>query len=322
MAFRLPKENKIGGKFFVIGLEGSGKSFFGLTFPKSACIDSECGLSFYEGKEIQIAGKKYNNMVLVDTTASLDDLELALDDIIEGDIKGIETLVIDSETKFYISMDIGASEVEERKAKISGKEVDTRGKWGRVKTISAKLQQAKISASAKGINIVSVAQAKAIVEADKKTKVEKIIGYAPDTHKSLPFDYDVVLRFYTEKAEDGGYRYFAEVLKDRTEITKKGQIIENCTYDIWKVCLESRTGDDLKNTNYSKDIKDSVKSIMEEADVQEELAKSIIEKIKKDNKVNTPIIMEKIKELGLDLKTLSNQEVKPLKALDEFLNTL
>lgn len=323
--FRKPKLNKIGGKFFVMGLEGTGKSFFGLTFPNSACIDSECGLSFYEGKEIQIAGKKYNNMRLVDTTASLDDLEEALDSIIEGELEGIDTLVIDSETKFYVSMDIGASEVEERKAKNKGTEVDTRAKWGRVKNISTKLQQAKISASAKGVNIVSVAQAKAIVEQDKKTKVEKIIGYAPDTHKALPFDYDVILRFYTEKQENGDFKYFAEVLKDRTEVTKKGQIIEDCTYDIWKDCLENRTGEDLKSTNYSKDMKESVKSIMDEAELQEELAKNAIEKIKKlssDNAENSSKIREKIKELKLDLKELQNQDVKSLKDLDNFLNTL
>jgi hypothetical protein len=317
MAFRKPKKNKIGGKFLVMGFEGSGKSYFGLTFPNSACVDSECGLAFYEDEDVVIGGKSYNNMKEINTTANLDELEESLDSIIEGDMEGIDTLVIDSETKFYISMDIASSEVEEKKAKQKGKEVDTRAKWGRVKQISAKLQQAKISASAKGVNVVSVAQAKEI----KEEKTDKVIGYKPDCHASLPFDYDVILRFYKTE-ENGVVRFFAEVRKDRTNTTKIGQIIENATYDIWKDKLEGRKGTELESTNYSADIKKSVNSVMAEAELQEELAKTIIDKMKKAGKENSPAIMEKIKELGLDIKTLSNQEVQPLKALDEFLNTL
>lgn len=317
MAFRKPKKNKIGGKFLVMGFEGSGKSYFGLTFPNSACVDSECGLAFYEDEDVVIGGKSYNNMKEINTTANLDELEEALDSIIEGDMEGIDTLVIDSETKFYISMDIASTEVEEKKAKQKGKEVDTRAKWGRVKQISTKLQQAKISASAKGINVVSVAQAKEI----KEEKTDKVIGYKPDCHSSLPFDYDVILRFFKTE-ENGVVRFFAEVRKDRTNTTKVGQIIENATYDIWKDKLEGRKGTELESTNYSADIKKSVNSVMAEAELQEELAKTIIEKMKKAGKENSPVILEKIKELGLDIKTLSNQEVQPLKALDEFLNTL
>ena len=319
MAWRKPKENKIGGKFFAIGLPASGKSYFGLTFPNSACVDSECGLAFYEGKDIEIAGKKYNNVKLIDTTASLDDLEEALDSIIEGDLDGIDTLVIDSETKFYVAMDIGATEVEEKRAKVKSKEVDTRAKWGRVKQISTKLQQAKISASAKGVNIVSVAQAKEV----KDDKTDKVIGYAPETHKSLPFDYDVVLRFFTEKdSKTGEFRYYAEVEKDRTGVTKKGQIIENCTYDLWKEALEGRTGDDFKTTNYSKDLKDSVNSTMAEAELQDELSKTLMDKIKKAGSENSEAIRNKIKELNINIKDLANQPVEDLKTLDRFLDTL
>lgn len=317
MAFRKPQENKIGGKFFVIGLPASGKSLFALTFPNSACIDSECGLAFYEGKDIEIGGKTYNNVKLIDTTSDLEDLEEALDSIIEGELDGIDTLVIDSETKFYISMDIGATEVEEKRAKVKSKEVDTRAKWGRVKAESTKLQQAKISASAKGIHIVSVAQAKEV-----KDEKDKLIGYAPETHKALPYDYDVVLRFYSEKDAKGEFRYFAEVEKDRTGVTKKGQIIENCTYDIWKDTLEGRTGNGLKDTNYSADIKSSTNSMMAEAELQEQLSKEIIEKIKSAGKENSAKIREKINALGLDIKDLSNQSVEDLKTLDKFLNTL
>ena len=58
--FRKAREAKIGGKFLAYGYEGSGKSWFALTFPKVACIDSETGIAHYEGKDITLAnGKTY-----------------------------------------------------------------------------------------------------------------------------------------------------------------------------------------------------------------------------------------------------------------------
>ena len=55
-------------------------------------------------------------------------------------------------------MDIGCTEAVEKKAKLEGKNPDTRAKWGKIKNINMKFQQAKISASAKGIHVVSTAQ--------------------------------------------------------------------------------------------------------------------------------------------------------------------
>ena len=52
--FREAKAAKIGGKFLVYGMEGSGKSMFQLTFPNIACIDSEVGVAHYEDREINL----------------------------------------------------------------------------------------------------------------------------------------------------------------------------------------------------------------------------------------------------------------------------
>lgn len=318
MAFRKPATKKIGGKFFVIGLPASGKSYFGLTFPNSGAIDSETGLAFYEGVDIEINDKKYNNLKLVDTTANLDDLEQNLDSIISGEID-IETLIIDSETKFYNTMDIACGEVEDKKAKQKGREVDTRAKWGRVKQINVKLQQAKISASSKGIHIVSVAQAKEVLE----EKTNRLLGYAPETHKSLPFDYDVCLRFFTKKdLKTGNIIHCAEVTKDRTNVTKIGQIIENCTFDVWKDYFDKRNGLELSGSDFSKDLKKSINSTLSEAELQEELAKEILEKIKSAGKTNSAKVLDKVKELELDMKALDSNPVESLKAMREYLLTL
>lgn len=316
MAFRKPSVNKIGGKFLVYGMEHEGKSWFGLTFPEIAAIDSEVGLSFEEGRDIEINNKTYNNLVLVDTTADLDELEENLEAIIDGEVD-CKTLLIDSETKFYNSMDIGATEFEEKKAKQNGKNADVRAKWGRIKQLNMKLQQAKLTLSSKGIHIVSTAQATEVK--DKEGKV--VLGYKPDVHKSLAFDYDVILRFYTvldKKTKER--KFYCEVEKDRTHITTKGDVIENATYDIWREHFEGRGGKPI-NANFSNDLKKSISSVMNGAEKSTELAIEIKELIK-NSKEHITEIKGKLDELSIDIKTLDLTEVDKLMEIKKFIKSL
>lgn len=319
MAFRKPREAKVGGKFLAYGMSNEGKSYFGLTFPKIGAIDSETGLAFYENKDITIGDKSYNNLEFIDTTADLDELEEDLDSIIEGETE-IDTLLIDSETKFYNTMDIGATEAEEKKAKLAGKSVDTRAKWGRVKNINTKFQQAKISASAKGINVVSTAQAKEI-----KDKDNEVIGYTYDAHKSLKFDYDVVLFFYTEvDKKTKEIKYFARVEKDRTEVTKRGDVIENCTYDIWSSYFESRNGLKTSGANFTKDLKNSTQSVLNDSELADKLAKDI-KRIISSHKTDTNIVkqIKKISDdLEIDIKSLDLEEPKKLQEMINEINKI
>lgn len=274
MSFRKARATKIGGKFLSYGESGSGKSTFQLTFPKVACIDSETGIAHYEGKDIELNnGKTYNNLVMVDNTSDLDELESDLDDFINGEYDGqIETLSIDSETKFYNTMQIGATEVEERRARKKGGDVDDAGisvkQWGRIKIINMKLQQAKIDLSSKGTHVVSVAQEIELKDDDGK----KVIGYKPDMHKSVKFDYDTILRHYTKKEKDGSVSFWAEVIKDRTNVTKVGQQIENPCFDIWKDYYDSMNGLETNTTSYKNDLKTSTESMIDQADKSEALA--------------------------------------------------
>jgi hypothetical protein len=319
MAFRKPKATKIGGKFLVYGFTGEGKSYFGLTFPKVGAIDSETGLAFYEDTNIEINDKTYNNLVFVDTTSDLDELEEDLDSVIEGEVD-IETLLIDSETKFYNTMDIGATEAEERKARQSGKNADARAKWGRIKNINMKLQQAKISASAKGVHVVSTAQGLEVTDDDNK-----VIGYKPDAHKSLKFDYDIILRFYVEIDKKTKERkYFAEVMKDRTNVTKVGDIIENCTYDVWKLYFDKRNGLETSGANFTKDLKKSTQSVLNDAEKSEALAKEVKEKIKShsSSEDNKNKIKDKIVELQVDIKNIDLSTPETLKTLITFIDSL
>lgn len=321
MAFRKKGAKKIGGKFLCYGYTGSGKSQFGLTFPKIGAIDSETGLGFYEDRTIVIGGKSYNGLEFVDTTSDLDELEEDLDGIIDGDTE-ISTLLVDSETKFYNTMDIACTEVVEKKAKLSGKNVDTRAKWGMVKAINMKLQQAKITASAKGIHVVSTAQGVDVVDPDDNSK---IIGHKPDAHKSLKFDYDVVLWFYKEQdKKTKEYHYYAVVEKDRTNVTKVGQVIENCTYDVWADYFEGRTSLKTSGANFSKNLKDSTQAVISNVEKAEELSKEIKEliKTKSEDDNNKSKIKEIIKSTTLNIKDLDNEDLNKLKTVSEKLKEL
>lgn len=322
--FRKAKSAKIGGKFLSYGESGSGKSTFQLTFPKVACIDSETGVAHYEGREIELNnGNKYNNLLMVDNTSDLDELEEDLDTFLDGEYDGqIETLSIDSESKFYATLQVGAQEVEERRARKKGGDVDDAGisvkQWGRIKIINMKLQQAKIDLSSKGIHVVSVAQEVEIKDDDGK----RVIGYKPDMHKSVKFDYDTILRHYTKKDKDGNVTFWAEVIKDRTGVTKVGQQIENPCFDIWAEYYAKMNGLETNKTSYKKDIATSTESMVDEADKAEVLAgewRELMKQLKEEknmdaiSKVNTLI-----KDKKIDVKKIDMQPVSVLTELVDF----
>lgn len=326
MAFRKAQAARIGGKFLSFGETSSGKSTFQLTFPKVACIDSETGIAHYEGKPITLNnGNTYNNLIMVDNTADLDVLEEDLDAFLNGEYDGqVETLSIDSETKFYNTFQIGAMEVEERRARRKGGDADDAGisvkQWGRIKIINMKFQQAKIDLSSKGVHIVSVAQGVEIKNDDGK-----VIGYKPDMHKSVAFDYDTILRHFTKKDREGNVTFWAEVIKDRTGVTKIGQIIENPTFDIWKDYFDERNGLEVNETSYRKDMKTSTESMVDDADKAEQLASTFKDTLKvlKDNGNMDAIskINAVLKDKKIDVKKLEMYEVKDLTELVDLAKT-
>lgn len=322
MAFKKVKEVKTGGKFLAYGTTASGKTFFGLTFPRIAVNDSESGTTFYVKNGVEINGKVYKNIIFADSTSSLDDLEENLDSAIDGEFDGeIDTFIVDSETKFYNTMQIGALEVEEKRARRKGADVDDAGisvkQWGRIKLINMKLQQAKIDLSSKGIHVVSIAQAVEVKSDDGK----RILGYKPDMHKSVPFDYDIILFFFTETdKKTGEIHYYARVEKDRTNVTKIGQVIENCTYDIWKDYFDAQNGLEVNKTSYAKDLVTSTESMLDDADKSEQIAtelKSVMKELAVKNKAYIAKVSALFKENDVDIKKM---EVSPSNKLQEILD--
>jgi len=325
MAFKKAEKTKHGGKFLVYGKPSCGKSYFGLTFPKIAALDSETGLSDYINKDIEIGDKKYNNVVFVDPTSNLEDLEENLDTLLDGDYdKDVSTFVVDSESKIYSAIQLSCLSVAEKQARKKGQDIEdvaiTMRGWGRIKNLNMKYQQAKIALSSKGMHIVSVAQGIDITNDDGKA-----IGVKPDMAKNIQFDYDVIIYFFTKEekvGDDKVIKYYGEIKKDRTNVTKIGQIIENITYDIWKDYYESDM-ESMKTENaYRNDLASSEKYVSSSADKSEALAtewKDLMKQLKEDknmdaiSKINTLI-----KDKKIDIKKIDMQSVEDLTELLDF----
>lgn len=274
MNFRTPKKVKLGAKFLVYGTTGSGKSLFMLGFPQIAAIDSEAGLAFYEGRECA------SNLSIISNTQSYKDLEDAIDEIKDNfeELK-IKTFAVDSVTKIRENLEETIMTLDEKRERAKGKDVEDTNlsvrSRGRIKYVSKKLQNLKIDLSTQGVNIIDIAQAKEVKE--KRGDNYVFVGYEPDTQRGTNFDYDVVLFFSTKEDSDGNIVYYAKVEKDRTGATKKGQVIQNPSYEIWKDLLEDLDSQEALKTSFSTDI-DNAKSAYEK-EVEEE-NKSLIDKIR------------------------------------------
>lgn len=288
MAFRKPASKKVGLKFLAYGLSGTGKTNFALSFPAIAALDGENGMSLYEGRE---RGK---NLLLIDNTQSYDELQDSLEDIMDSHKEyGINSFVVDSETKFYENIKETIMTVEEKRARIKGRDVlDTNlsvRSWGKIGQIADKLQNIKIDLTSQGIHLVSIAQASEIKEKQGDSFV--VVGYKPDMRKQAEFDYDVVLRHYTQLDGEGNVTYFAEVEKDRSEVYKRGDKIENPNFSLWAERAELMSDKEVLNTRMTDNVNESMKSYEEQLDEEE---KTIVERFGELVKNAEPSVKEKI----------------------------
>ena len=79
--------------------------------------------------------------------------------------------------------------------------------------------------------------------------------------KQAKFDYDVVLRFYTE---DG--KYYAQVEKDRTEAHLRDEIIENPSFEDWAEVIADRKDLKAVDVDYNIDTEKAKESYEKELD--------------------------------------------------------
>lgn len=298
--FRKPQARKQGLKVLAYGEEGSGKSIFGLSFPKTAVVDSESKLGVYESDPE--FGR--NIVAVADTTNYYDTLEL-IEEVVK-DPKTYNTLQIDSETNIYDGMQVACMEVEEERARKKGGNIDDqtvsmRG-YGKIKLNSARLKNLKAQASANGITIVSIAHKEDIFQKVGNENIK--IGEKPALRKNSKHDYDVVLRFFKEKdLATGEMKYFAEVEKDTTRTLKVGQVIEKISYEHFKPYIESNQKLDSVKTDYDKAINTNMEDMKREQQDFDSVVKEFTElfqALKKKDASNVAKVTALLKEKEID----------------------
>lgn len=299
-------------KFLVYGDAGTGKTRFGLTFPNSVIIDSEDGYRAYLRKGSDLA----KNIKGIVRTQSYSDVEKGIKELLRSKLKGIDTLIIDSETVIRENIEEALMTVEEARARKANRdELDanlSQRSWGKIKYIDNGLKNMKIRLSSKGGNILSIAQQRDVTDDNGK-----VIGSRPNMKKKAEHDYDVVLRFFVE---DG--KFLAEVEKDRFDVFKKGEIIENPTFDMWgdKYDLDGQEHD----LSYDEDVNKS-KQVYEDNVAEQDLdSKPLVEqlgaRVKKLSKEDKTRFAKQIKEdFGIDAKQLGKATQTQLEAVIDLL---
>jgi hypothetical protein len=179
----------------------------------------------------------------------------------------------------------------------------------------------KIDLSAKGVNVISVSQIDDVKQKVGDNFVK--IGEKPVMQKGSEYDYDIVLKLYTEMDANKNVSYKGLVLKDRTGVTKVGQVISDPSYDTWRLFLESRDGADKIQSTLSKDLNKSQKALKEEdAELEKTLTDKFRELVAKSDE-HKQALVARIQQAGIEnpLAPKAN-ELKKLEAIIEEVSAI
>lgn len=321
----------VGGKVLVFGKQGTGKSTFVGTFPNINLVDTEDGQTYYLGKNKNIKG--------VMRTVSEKEVQETLDELNDADmLETFDTIVIDSGTKLYENMQSAAYEVAEnraRKQRNKGADIDlddvniSQRDWGHIKRWNQQLATSYILFSEMGKWCVVTAHQKDemrdATKAEKKALgVDKIkIGEIPDLAKKAEHDFDIVIQTFTEENENGETIYKAKILKDRTQVTKRGDVLENINFDIWRQNWEDTKKYGVKTaTNLNTSVEKDVKAMTSEIDSAESIVadwKVVMKTIADSGNADaTKQINNFIKEHNISVKNMTAESPSLLKELLDF----
>ena len=333
MGFQKVEEvlSHVGGKVLVFGKQGTGKSTFVGTFPNINLVDTEDGQTYYLGKNKNIKG--------VMRTVSEKEVQETLDELNDEEtLKTFDTIVIDSGTKLYENMQSAAYEVAEsraRKQRSKGVDIDlddiniSQRDWGHIKRWNQQLATSYILFSEMGKWCVVTAHQKDemrdATKAEKKALgVDKIkIGEIPDLAKKAEHDFDIVIQTFTEETDEGETVYKAKILKDRTGVTKRGDILENITFDIWKDNWEETKKYGIKTAiNLNDSVGKDVKAMTAEINTAEDIVaewKPIMKSLSESgNSTAVKQINAFIKDKNINVKNMTAEDPNVLSELLDF----
>lgn len=237
-------------KISAYGGPGTGKTLFGLSFPKVAVIDMERGTDWYAGNVVvPELGIDPNFMVKHTKSATVvKDIVRKLADVLDKNPGYIETLVIDPITLVWDNIqEAFMARLRKKKGE------DAKVQFQHWKEIKAPYRELMTDLLNLPVHIVLLGREAAMYE---QTKGELIhIGTKIATEKDTPYIADIHLRFFTRPHPEQGHDvFFAEVEKDRTHLLKKGSIVKDCCYKTLAALAEKRSlGQAGESVTYDND---------------------------------------------------------------------
>lgn len=331
--FRKPSERKQGLKILIYGLDGCGKSLISLGFPKVGYIDSEAKGFVYE------SNPKYNQNLefVMDSNNYNKTIEAMKEILSDKECYGIKTLVLDSETNMYETMNVSMMELEEERARIKAikhkKDVEfaindanvSQRAYGKIKNKHNSLKALKLQLSAMGVNVISIAHMKDVLD-NNQIK----IGETPDLRKGSTHDYDIIIKCIKEKdIITRKYKFIAYIEKDTTETFEVGEKIDftwednnvhNEIYERLKPYMDKNgliinnyeTIENLVNTDIKEDEEFNEFELLE----KEEQFKAIFQSLSDEKKKEAKNI---VKELNGSVKI---SEIKDLQIFEEIIEKI
>ncbi|TVY09885.1 AAA family ATPase [Paenibacillus cremeus] len=323
MALQKREKKREGVTFLWYGESATGKTPTGLSFPNQLLFDSDGGTKFYEEYNDNILMES-NTLVFKEMNDDLDDFESD-----EELFNQVETINIDSATRYHENMKHAALKVVEQRARKSNRLLEGEGlsfkEYG-VMGLHYDRFFAKLLTYVKmGKNLSYVAEASDETESRTDAQGNQIsvkVGVKPNLPKGSKFDFDVVVQTYTK---DG--KSFGKVEKDRTKTFNIGDIVEMPNYNHWKAAIaKAQTGrkitkEEIKNFDETLNAEAESLSNPEGNKVDELISKidTIIATLSQDQK------KELAKGLTDKFKTAKYKDVKDektLQAMYEYTKSL
>ena len=220
-------------KVLVYGEPGVGKTWFALTFPRVALIDTEGGADLYGGR--------FDFDVL--RTKSFGDILDAIEAVKTDHGRTWQTLVIDPiSIVWQVLQDAGQQAAEARAARY-GRAADdvmlTPRDWGLIKR---RLYSAMTDLVNLPVNVVLTAHLRDVMEMRRDGRGQEMavkVGEKPDAEKKAGYWPDIVARLVVDHGEHVGI-----VEKDRSGLFRVGQRVPNMGYQHLAPLLEQHaTGD-------------------------------------------------------------------------------
>ncbi|WP_431785850.1 AAA family ATPase [Paenibacillus lactis] len=234
MALQKREKKREGVTFLWYGDSATGKTPTGLSFPNQALFDSDGGTKFYD---------EYNDNILVESnTLVFKELNEDLDEL-ESDeelFNKIETINIDSATRYHENQKHAALKVVEQRARKSGRLLEGEGlsfkEYGVMGLHYDRFFARLLMYVKQGKNLSYVAEQTDETESRTDANGNQVnikVGVRPNLPKGSKFDFDVVVNTFTK---DG--KPYGRVEKDRTKTFNIGDIIEKPNYNHWKEAIE------------------------------------------------------------------------------------